>query len=153
MATQVEALLPSNPLVTQEEHGHASEMLHDEVCSEQGAKQASVDDAVSSSSSKADNPEPEIANKEQTSTQAKEESNSQVKDNNIDQMVSTNQTEDTVKGNPKEFTEAPPPKVNPWTKKMNAVTVVSVNGQAHGLYPPRMLFLSFCTNRDDCDSM
>lgn len=141
MATQVEALLPSNPLVTQEEHGHASEMLHDEVCSEQGAKQASVDDAVSSSS-KADNPEPEIANKEKTSTQAKEESNSQVKDNNnIDQMVSTNQTEDTVKGNPKEFTEAPPPKVNPWTKKMNAVTVVSVNGQAHGLYPPRMLFV------------
>lgn len=29
----------------------------------------------------------------------------------------------------KEFREAPPPKVNPWTKKLNAVTV---NGQAAG---------------------
>ncbi|MEQ2200283.1 hypothetical protein XENOCAPTIV_026699, partial [Xenoophorus captivus] len=48
-------------------------------------------------------------------------------------------SEEGVKGSggKKEFTEAPPPKVNPWTRKMNAVTVVSVNGEAHtGMYPP-----------------
>ncbi|MEQ2178198.1 hypothetical protein GOODEAATRI_011428, partial [Goodea atripinnis] len=48
-------------------------------------------------------------------------------------------SEEGVKGSgsKKEFTEAPPPKVNPWTRKMNAVTVVSVNGEAHtGMSPP-----------------
>uniref|UniRef100_A0AAV2JEL6 Uncharacterized protein n=1 Tax=Knipowitschia caucasica TaxID=637954 RepID=A0AAV2JEL6_KNICA len=38
-------------------------------------------------------------------------------------------SDDSAKGR-KEFTAAPPPKVNPWTKKMNPVTVVSVNGPA-----------------------
>lgn len=42
----------------------------------------------------------------------------------------------------KEFAEAPPPKVNPWTRKMNAVTVVSVNGQTHhGSYTPLLPYV------------
>lgn len=38
--------------------------------------------------------------------------------------------------NKKDFTEAPPPKVNPWTRNMPAGTVVTLNGQElHGGYP------------------
>ncbi|CAL8399176.1 unnamed protein product [Boreogadus saida] len=130
MATQVEALLPNNPLVKQEEHGHAGNMLHDEVCSEAGAKRRSTD--VAGSRSRTDDPEQDTADNEETPKQGTEESHSQGKDSlTSDQMVFNNLTEDSSKGNPKEFTEAPPPKVNPWTKKMNAVTVVNVNGQAH----------------------
>ncbi|TKS83134.1 hypothetical protein D9C73_017244 [Collichthys lucidus] len=60
---------------------------------------------------------------EQTSKRATEESKG-------DCDSEDKQNEEGVKSR-KEFTEAPPPKVNPWTRKMNAVTVVSVNGQAH----------------------
>lgn len=137
MATQVETLLPNNPLIKQEEHGHASKMIHGEDCLEKGAKQTGVTEE--GCNVKEDNSEQGgIATKEQSSKQAKEESNNQEKDN-LDQEASNNKhtTEDGGKCSKKEFAEAPPPKVNPWTKKMNAVTVVSVNGQAHhGLYSP-----------------
>ena len=138
MATQVETLLPNNPLVKQEEHGHASKMIHGDDCLDTGAKQTGVVDE--SSNAKGDCPEQGgFVKKEQSSKQAKEESNNQEKDN-LDQGAFDNKhtagdSDDDAKCNRKEFTEAPPPKVNPWTKKMNAVTVVSVNGQAHhGLY-------------------
>lgn len=135
MATQVETLLPNNPLIKEEEHGHASKMIqHGEDCLEKGAKQTGVAD--DGSNMKADNSElGVVAMKEQNSKQAKEESNNQEKDILDQEKHTTGQTEDCVKCNKKEFAEAPPPKVNPWTKKMNAVTVVNVNGQAHhGLY-------------------
>lgn len=60
--------------------------------------------------------------KEQSLKRAKDESNSQAKEN-----LEQESEDDACKT---EFTEAPPPKVNPWTKKMSGV-----NGQAlHGLY-------------------
>uniref|UniRef100_A0A6Q2XPB4 HTH La-type RNA-binding domain-containing protein n=1 Tax=Esox lucius TaxID=8010 RepID=A0A6Q2XPB4_ESOLU len=129
MATQVETLLPNNPLLKQEEHGHATTMIeHGEDCLEKGAKQTGVADE--GNNMKADNSEQGgIAAKEQNSKQAKEESNNQEKETLDQEKHATLQTEDGVKCNKKEFAEAPPPKVNPWTKKMNAVTVISMNGQ------------------------
>ncbi|KAG1930794.1 la-related protein 1-like [Pimephales promelas] len=55
--------------------------------------------------------------KEQSLKRAKDESNSQAKEN-----LEQESEDDACKT---EFTEAPPPKVNPWTKKMSGV-----NGQA-----------------------
>lgn len=129
MATQVETLLPGNPLAKAEEHGKVirGEPEEEEGGRGDGAKrQTGVDDQESSSLEQGGIPGTE----KQTSQQATEEREGC---NNED-----NQNEESVKScNKKEFTEAPPPKVNPWTRKMNAVTVVSVNGQAHhGLYPP-----------------
>lgn len=135
MATQVETLLPNNPLIKEEEHGHASKMIqHGEDCLEKGAKQTGVAD--DGSNMKADNSElGVVAMKEQNSKQAKEESNNQEKDTLDQEKHTIDQTEDCLKCSKNEFAEAPPPKVNPWTKKNNAVTVVSLNGQSHhGLY-------------------
>lgn len=88
MATEVETLLPNNPLLKPEEGGEGGG----------------------------------FALKEQSLKRAKDESNSQAKEN-----LNQESEEDACK---KEFTEAPPPKVNPWTKKMSGV-----NGQTlHGLY-------------------
>lgn len=88
MATEVETLLPNNPLLKPEEGGEGGG----------------------------------FALKEQSLKRAKDESNSQAKES-----LNQESEEDACK---KEFTEAPPPKVNPWTKKMSGV-----NGQAlHGLY-------------------
>lgn len=137
MATQVETLLPNTPLIKPEENGHASKMIqHGEDCAEKGVKQTCVSDEGNVSNMKTNNSEQGgIATKELRSKQAKEESNNQEKDILDQEKHTTGQTEDCVKCNKKEFAEAPPPKVNPWTKKMNAVTVVNVNGQAHhGLY-------------------
>ena len=57
--------------------------------------------------------------------------------------------EESAKRSKKEFAEAPPPKVNPWPKKLNAVTVVSVNGQPHNgswllCLPLFYLFIRLC---------
>lgn len=137
MATQVETLLPGNPLSKAEEHGKVirGEPEEEEGGRGDGAKrQTGVADQGSSSggSSPGQGGTPG-STEEQTSKQATEES----KGGDSDEK----QNEEGVKGR-KEFTEAPPPKVNPWTRKMNAVTVVSVNGQAHhGSYPPYMLIL------------
>lgn len=136
MATQVEALLPGNPLAKAEEHG---KVIHGEPDEEEGGRgdgakrQTGVAEQGSSSgSSPGQGGTPDTA-EEQTPKQATEEGKEGC--DNDDK-----QNEEGVKGSSKkEFTEAPPPKVNPWTRKMNAVTVVSVNGQAHhGLYPPYM---------------
>ncbi|KAJ8348006.1 hypothetical protein SKAU_G00265950 [Synaphobranchus kaupii] len=134
MATQVETLLPNNPLLKQEDHGHASNMQQGEECLEKGAKGTSAADE----GSKVKGGESEqgvFATKEQSKKQAKDESNNQEK-MNLDQEETNlkdadGQMEEDLKCNKKEFAEAPPPKVNPWTKKINAVTVVSVNGQTH----------------------
>ncbi|KAK7925722.1 hypothetical protein WMY93_008032 [Mugilogobius chulae] len=100
MATQVETLLPGNPLSKPEDRGA---MIRGELLDE--ADRGSRDPEQRPAS--ASNPKSDSDNDNKPS-------------------------EEGVKGK-KEFTEAPPPKVNPWTKKMNAVTVVSVNGQApHG---------------------
>lgn len=95
MATEVETLLPNNPLLKQDEQ---------EEC------QAEKDE--------------EFLVTEQSLKRVKDESNSQAKES-----LDAPTEEDASK---KEFTEAPPPKVNPWTKKMSGV-----NGQTlHGQYRP-----------------
>lgn len=136
MATQVETLLPGNPLAKAEEHGKVirGEPEEEEGGRGDGAKrQTGVADQGSSSGGSSPGQGGTPGTEEQTSKQATEES----KGGDSDEK----QNEEGVKTR-KEFTDAPPPKVNPWTRKMNAVTVVSVNGQAHhGLYPPYMLIL------------
>lgn len=138
MATQVETLLPGNPLAKAEERG---KVIHGEPEEEEGGqgdgakRQMGVDDESSSSPGQGGTPGTE----KQTSKQATEEGKGGCDSDD-------KQNEEGVKScNRKEFTEAPPPKVNPWTRKMNAVTVVSVNGQAHhGLYPPYVLIFTGC---------
>lgn len=129
MATQVEALLPGNPLAKPEEHGKVIRggLEEEEGGRGEGAKrQAAVAEQGSSSTGQGGTPGTE---QQQTSKASKVGSDNDDKQN-----------EEAVKSGRKEFTEAPPPKVNPWTKKMNAVTVVSVNGQAHhGQYCPYVL--------------
>ncbi len=141
MATQVETLLPGNPLAKAEEHGKVIRGVPEEEEGGRGdgdKRQTGVADQKSSSSSsgsggsspgKGGTP----GSEEQTSKEATEERKGGCDSED-------KQDEEAVKScNRREFTDAPPPKVNPWTRKMNAVTVVSVNGQAHhGLYPPYM---------------
>lgn len=133
MATQVEALLPGNPLA---EHGKTirGDPEEDEGGRGDGAKrQTGV--AEQGSCSGGSSPGQGGTSEEQTSKEETEESKGGCDSED-------KQNEEGVKGR-KEFTEAPPPKVNPWTRKMNAVTVVSVNGQAHhGWYTlPYMLIV------------
>lgn len=129
MATQVETLLPGNPLAKAEEHGKVIRGEPEEEGGRgDGAKrQTGVADQGSSSSGSGGSSPGQGGTpgaEEQTPEKGKEGCDSDDKQN-----------EEGVKGR-KEFPEAPPPKVNPWTRKMNAVTVVSVNGQAHhGSYP------------------
>lgn len=117
MATQVEALLPGNPLAkAAEEHGKLGVKPHEEPEGGRGEE----------------GPERSGGSPGQGGTAGERTS-----EPGIDGGDSDKPAEEGGKGGGKEFTEAPPPKVNPWTKKMNAVTVVSVNGQAPtGLYPP-----------------
>lgn len=137
MATQVETLLPGNPLSQAEEHG---KVIHGEPDEEEGGgddatkRQTGVADQESGSDSSSGSSPGQggtLGTGKQSSQQATEESKE-------DCDSPDNPSEDGIKGcNKKDLTEAPPPKVNPWTRKMNAVTVVNVNGQAHhGLYPP-----------------
>ncbi len=93
MATEVETLLPRNPLLQQEEQDRC---------------QADNDGG--------------FPVKEQSLKRAKDESNNQVKE-------SPDSAEDDA--SKKEFTEAPPPKVNPWTKKMSGVNGQTPHGQYH----------------------
>lgn len=125
MATQVEALLPGNPLAKAEEHGGV-------MCAEPGEVLGRGDGAdrqtgVADRSGSGSTPVPlEQQCPKQTADDGQECCDSDGKPG-----------EDAGKTR-QEFTDAPPPKVNPWTRKMNSVTVVSVNGQTHhGLY-------SFC---------
>lgn len=136
MATQVETLLPGNPLAKAEEHGKVirGEPEVEEGGRGDGAKRQTgvAEQGSSSGSSPGQGGTP--GTEEQPSKEATEESKEGCDSDE-------KQNGEGVKSR-KEFTEAPPPKVNPWTRKMNAVTVVSVNGQAHhGLYPPYMLIL------------
>lgn len=138
MATQVETLLPGNPLAKAEEHG---KVIHGEPEEEEGGRhdatkrQTGVGDQESGSDSSSSGSSPgqggTLGTEKRSSHRASEESKE-----DCDSQDSPN--EEGFKGcNKKDFTEAPPPKVNPWTRKMNAVTVVNVNGQAHnGSYPP-----------------
>lgn len=136
MATQVETRLPGNPLAKAEEHG---KVIHAEADEEEGGRddgarqQAGVGGQGSNSSGsnsslgvgQAGNPVTETSGRLSVEELAGGDSDDKP-------------NEESTKGcDRKEFAEAPPPKVNPWTRKMNAVTVVSVNGQAHhGLYTP-----------------
>lgn len=134
MATQVETLLPGNPLAKAEEHG---KVIQGEPEEEEGGgdeatkRQTGVAGQESGSDSSSSSPGQggTLGTDKQSSQQANEESKE-------DCDSQANQNEEGIKGcNRKDFTEAPPPKVNPWTRKMNAVTVVNVNGEAHnGLY-------------------
>lgn len=147
MATQVEALLPGNPLAQAKEHGKVIRGEPKEEASGRGdgaKRQTGVADQGSSSSSSGGGGDDGSSNPVHGGTNGTEELTSQ---RTTDESKSGFDSEDKQNeeggkgvGSRKEFTEAPPPKVNPWTRKMNAVTVVSVNGQAHhGLYPPYML--------------
>lgn len=153
MATQVETLLPGNPLAKAEEHGKVirGEPEEEEGGRGDGAKrQTGVADQGSSSGGSSPGQGGTPGTEEQAPTQATEEGKGGC-DSDDKQNV-----EGGKSCNRKEFTEAPPPKVNPWTRKMNAVTVVSVNGQAHhGLYPPFMLIywlsvLCWCPSAQVC---
>lgn len=125
MATQVETLLPGNPLAKAEEHGKVIRggEPEEEEGGDDGAKRQTGVAAAEQGSSGGSSPG-------QGGTPGTEEATEDSKGG-----CDSEDKQDGVKSR-KEFTEAPPPKVNPWTRKMNAVTVVSVNGQAHhGLYP------------------
>ena len=142
MATQVETLLPGNPLAKAEEHGKVirGEPEEQEGSRGDGAKrQTGVADQGSSSGGSSPGQGGTPGTEERTSKEATDGSKG-----GSDGEDKPN--EEGVKGcNRKEFTEAPPPKVNPWTRKMNAVTVVSVNGQAHhGSYPPLHVDFTGC---------
>lgn len=132
MATQVEALLPGNPLAKAEDHG---KVIRDEPVGEEEEEEEEQRGVADSSAGLGGT----TGGGEQTSRQAAEPQE------DVDGCDSGDKpSEEGVKdgGVRKEFTEAPPPKVNPWTRKMNTVTVVSVNGQAHtGMYPEHGLLL------------
>lgn len=137
MATQVETLLPGNPLAKAEEHG---KVIHGEPEEEEGGRQDAAkrqtgvaDRESGSDSSPSSSPSPG-----QGGTLAPEKPSSHQEGKEDCDSQDYPDEEDTKGCDKKDFTEAPPPKVNPWTRKMNAVTVVNVNGQAHnGSYPPR----------------
>lgn len=141
MATQVEALLPGNPLAKAEEHG---KVIRGEPPEEEesgrgdGAKrQTGVADQGSSSGGSSPGQGGTPGAEEQTSNKEAAEEEEEVEESKGGCDSEDKPSEEAVKGSRKEFTDAPPPKVNPWTRKMNAVTVVSVNGQAHhGWYLP-----------------
>lgn len=132
MATQVETRLPGNPLAKAEEHG---KVIHAEPDEEEGGRddgarqQTRVGGQGNSNSSlgvgQGGSPVTETSGRVSVEERASGDSDDKPNE------------ESTKNCDRKEFAEAPPPKVNPWTRKMNAVTVVSVNGQAHhGLYTP-----------------
>lgn len=119
MATQVETRLPGNPLAKAEEHG---KVVHAEPDEEEGGQDDGARQQTGSNSSlgvgQGGNP---VTETERAGGDSDDKPNE----------------ESTKSCDKKEFADAPPPKVNPWTRKMNAVTVVSVNGQAHhGMYTP-----------------
>lgn len=123
MATQVETLLPGDPLAKAEEHGKVIRGDPEDEEGSGGKRPTGVAGPVSTGGSSPG----------QGGTLGTEERSPK---------PTTDEDKQGTEGdkNKKEFTEAPPPKVNPWTRKMNAVTVVSVNGQAHnGWY---LLYLS-----------
>lgn len=71
--------------------------------------------------------------------QSVEENDSQPKENLSREYPA--ESEEREKADKKEFTAAPPPKVNPWTKKMD--TVSSVNGQTqHGVYTISLYYMN-----------
>lgn len=139
MATQVEALLPGNPLQkAEEQHGKVIRGEPVEEEGDGGAKQRQTEMGVAEEGSSSSGSSPTTTGQggggvteEQTSKAATEAAAAEEES----KEGGCHDSEDGVKGR-KEFTEAPPPKVNPWTRKMNnaVVTVVSVNGQAshHG---------------------
>lgn len=129
MATQVETRLPGNPLAKAEEHGKVIHAEPDEEESgrDDGARQQTgVGGKGNSSGSNS------------SSLGVGQEGNPVTETERAGGDSDDKPNEESTKScDRKEFAEAPPPKVNPWTRKMNAVTVVSVNGQAHhGLYTP-----------------
>lgn len=139
MATQVETRLPGNPLAKVEEHG---KVIHAEPDEEEGGRddgarqQTGVGDQGSSSSSSSGSNSSLGVGQEGTPVTETSERASVEERAGGDSDDKPNE-ESTKSCDRKEFAEAPPPKVNPWTRKMNAVTVVSVNGQTHhGSYTP-----------------
>lgn len=123
MATQVEALLPGNPLAKAEEHGKVIRGEPVEVGEEEEEEEQQRAKRQRGAADSSAEMGGTTGGEEQTSTRAAE-----LQEDGCDSEDKPG--EEGVKGR-KEFTDAPPPKVNPWTKKMNAVTVVSVNGQPH----------------------
>lgn len=132
MATQVETVLPSNnPLMQQEGHGHASNATH-----EVGKEEKQPTGGTESDAKDYDERGGYASNNEQSKEQVNEggddpEQRTAERESSRLKETETPGGEGGEKGSKKEFTEAPLPKVNPWTKKMNSVTVISVNGQAH----------------------
>ncbi|MEQ2251079.1 hypothetical protein ILYODFUR_007296, partial [Ilyodon furcidens] len=131
MATQVEALLPGNPLAKAEEHdkiicgepvGEEEEEEEEEQQHQQRAKrQRGVADSTAGLGGTTG-----VEEQTQAAELQQDEDGCDSGDKPSEEGV-----KGSGSGGKKEFTEAPPPKVNPWTRKMNAVTVVSVNGEAH----------------------
>lgn len=124
MATQVETLLPGNPLAKAEGHGKVMRSEPEKEATKRPAAAVIGDSSPGQGGT--------TGAGEQTSRQATEQSKG---GGDSEEQAGEDGGKESDK---KEFTEAPPPKVNPWTRKVTAVTVVSVNGQA-GSYPPSML--------------
>lgn len=146
MATQVETRLPGNPLAKVEEHG---KVVHGEPDEEEGGlgdgarRQTGVGGQGTSSSSSSSGGGGCLG---QGGTPVTESSKQASEEGRGGCDSDDKPDEESARScNRKEFTEAPPPKVNPWTRKMNAVTVVSVNGQTHhGLYTSIRVFFVGC---------
>ncbi|KAL7985848.1 hypothetical protein Chor_011014 [Crotalus horridus] len=160
MATQVEALLPANPLLPAEEHGlvikkpqekgehlmHQGEKANadedkgggpDSCSKEEGGGGGNVGDHLRRNGALLKPP---------SIKQQKEDSNHQEKENLLHQRsgcIESNRLPGEASSSSsggeeggeqggvgrKEFIEAPPPKVNPWTKNA-PVALVTLNGQS-----------------------
>nr|XP_048716756.1 la-related protein 1 isoform X4 [Caretta caretta] len=158
MATQVEALLPGNRLLPAEEHGllikkpqeGAREkgeplMPHGEKATAEEGSGGAPDGGPKGGGGggpAGEQPRRSAAPKPPSIKQQKEESNNQEKENLLQQRgggenrllgeaggsSGGEEGGEPGGGGRKEFIEAPPPKVNPWTKNA-PVAVVTVNGQ------------------------
>nr|XP_032627527.1 la-related protein 1 isoform X1 [Chelonoidis abingdonii] len=157
MATQVEALLPGNPLLPAEEHGllikkpqegarEKGEPLMPQVekaTAEEGRGGAPDSCPKGGGGVAGEQPRRSAASRPPSIKQQKEESNNQEKENLLQQRgggenrllgeaggsSGGEEGGEQGGGGRKEFIEAPPPKVNPWTKNA-PVAVVTVNGQS-----------------------
>uniref|UniRef100_A0ACB8EIQ9 Uncharacterized protein n=1 Tax=Sphaerodactylus townsendi TaxID=933632 RepID=A0ACB8EIQ9_9SAUR len=155
MATQVEALLPANSLLPSEEHGlvikkpqeKGEHLMHPgEKASTDEGKRGGPDSCSKEGggSSVGEHLRRNGALKPPSIKQQKEDSNNQEKENLLHQRsagggVESNRLPCEAGGSSsggeeggvgrKEFIEAPPPKVNPWTKNAPAA-LVTLNGQS-----------------------
>lgn len=134
MATQVETRLPGNPLAKAEEHG---KVIHAEPDEEEGGREDGASQQMDIGGQGTSSSSSSLGVGQGGTTVTETSGRVRVEERAVGDSDDKPNEENTKSCDRKEFAEAPPPKVNPWTRKMSAVTVVSVNGEAHhGLYTP-----------------